>query len=128
MVHFAFASAGFFNPHSPHVHSAAEPFDVGAFRPTAPQLKLVALGAEAAVAPGLGASQIVHFSVAVEGFFSEHWLQFHSPSAGPVVGSTPAAPQLNEGAGWGGSVAVPGLGASQIVHLTIAPAGFWSEH
>lgn len=95
--------------------------------PAAPQLKPVGLGAEV-IPPGLGASQIVHLSVAVTGFFNEHWLQFHSPSFRPTIGFMPAAPQSKEGAGLGGSAVAPGLGVSQIVHLAVALAGFLSEH
>lgn len=78
--------------------------------------------------PGFEASQTVHLVVAVAGFFSEHWLHTHSPSTGSATGFIPAAAQLNDGAGPRDSAAAPGFGASQIVHLVVAVAGFLSEH
>lgn len=103
-----------------------------------------ALGA----APGLGASHTMHFSVAVEAFFSMHVVHSHSPAAAgfgtnekPVdeAGLSPVeeaglAPNEKPPAGgvgsaaWGAAAlgAAPGRGASQTVHFSLAESGFWS--
>ena len=103
-------------------------------------------------APGLGASQTVHFSLADAGFFKSQVPHFHSSVFAVVVGFNPAALQLNPpelvevvvvkvapepktgGAGGGfgmeSDVAVvegfsaPGFGASHTVHFSVADAGF----
>lgn len=175
IVHCSFALSGFLSIQVLHVHSlpplaglAAE--DAGA-EDLAPKVK-PPLGAEggagalepepelepklkpplgtdggaggpdgaAALAPGLGASQMVHFSVAVLGFMSMQVSHFHSPpdlAAGAAgVAAVGFAPNENPpdgtegGAGGpeGAAVFAPGRGASQMVHFSFAESGFFSMH
>jgi hypothetical protein len=81
---------------------------------------------------GRGASQIVHFSVALEGFLRSHVEHFHSPSTfdagrGKVKGVA-AGPGLKVNPGWAEDLAIFGRGASQIVHFSVALAGFLRSH
>jgi len=115
------AVAGFFNEHTLHTHSSPEGPLTG-FIPAAFQSnEATGFGGSA---PGLGASQIVHLSIAVAGFFNEHTLHTHSLPEGPLTGFIPAALQSNEAVGFGGSA--PGLGASQIAHFSVALEGFFN--
>lgn len=63
---------------------------------------------------GFGASQMVHFSVAVPGFCNMHKSQVQ---AGPLTGMTGFIATLGAG-----------FGASHIVHFSVAVAGFCSMH
>ena len=105
-------------------------------------------------APGLGASQIRHFSLADAGFIKSQVPHFHSSVF--VASFNPAAPQLNplepepvevvvvavvevlpgphvrgveggfgiENDGAAGDFSAPGFGASHTVHFSVADAGF----
>lgn len=102
------------------------------------------------VAPGFGASQTVHFSLADAGFIKSQVPHFH-PSVFVMGGLNPAAPQLNppepvevvvvevppdphtkgveggfgrENDGAAGGFSAPGFDASQTVHFSVADAGF----
>ena len=100
-------------------------------------------------APGLGASQILHFSLADAGFTKSQVPHFH-PSVSVVGGFNPAAPQLNppvevvvvvevlpgfhvrgveggfgmENDGTAEDFSAPGFGASHTVHFSVADAEF----
>ena len=103
-------------------------------------------------APGLGASQTVHFSLADDGFVKSQIPHLH-PSVPVVGGFNPAAPQLNppepelvevvvvevlpephvrvaeggfgmENDGVAEDFSAPGFGASHTVHFSVADAGF----
>ena len=102
-------------------------------------------------APGLGASQTVHFSSADAGFIKSQVPHFH-PSVFVVGGLNPAVPQLDpsepepseggmkalpkphlrgveggfgmENDGTAGVFSVPGFGASHTVHFSMAVVGF----
>lgn len=79
---------------------------------------------EASAEAGFAASHIVHFSVAVAGFFNMHVPHSHSPGAPLDLGSE------NEDVGAGAAEAdmgtLDGFFASQIVHLSVAVAGFFN--
>ena len=97
IVHFSLADAGFIRSQVPHFHPSV--FAVGSFNPAAPQLNPPepepADGEEEGFsAPGFGASQTVHFSVADVGFTKSQVPHFQ-PQAFDVGGFNPAASQLN---------------------------------
>ena len=122
-VHFSLALSGFFSAHVSHIHSALDAA-AGCFIPAAAQLN--AFGAAFGAAPGRGASQTVHFSFALSGFFSEHVPHVHSADDDGVGAFMPAAAQSKAlGADLG---AASGRGASQTVHFSFALSGFLSEH
>jgi hypothetical protein len=123
VVHLLVAVAGFARKHSPQVHPPPDAAE-GCFRPAAAQLNDEA--GFGAAAPGLGASQVVHLVVAVAGFARKHSPQVHPPPDAAEGCFKPAAAQLNDEAGFG--VAAPGLGASQVLHLVVAVAGFARKH
>ena len=143
MVHFEVAVEGLLSPQTEQSQLSAG-FE-GALSPAASQLKPDVGGAGATTggegdevagvdAPGLAASQTVHFDVAVEGLLSPQTGQ-PQLSAGFVGTFSPAAPQLNPIAGGAGTdtggdgeevvagVDAPGLSASQTVHFEIAVGG-----
>lgn len=120
-VHLSVAEAGFCSEHMEHVHLSADPD--GFAIPAAAQLKPVVAGAEGL--PGRGASQIVHFSVALAGFCNEHIEHVHLSPASPGF-FIPAAAQSKPFAA--DAAALPGLGASHTVHFSVALAGFWRAH
>jgi len=75
---------------------------------------------------GRGASQTTHLSLALSGLESMHVLHFQVPAelAGGLIA---ALDQSNAFVG-GVSATFDGLGASQIVHLSLALSGFASMH
>lgn len=104
-MHFV-ALAGLLSIHVPHVHDALLERVVGGFIPAAAQLKppleaelagsgAGALGGREDAAPGRGASQIVHFSSALAGFWSEHSEHVHVDPLDASGFLRPAAAQLN---------------------------------
>jgi len=116
------APPGLLNMHVEHVQESPAGFG-GGFIPAAAQLNPVTAGFGLSA---LGASQTVHFSVALAGFFSAHVEHVHSSAAGFGGGFMPAAAQLNAGTGEAG-FGLPGRGASQTVHFSVALAGLLSE-
>jgi len=75
---------------------------------------------------GRGASQIVHFSFAVPGFFSMHVSHSHCSSPCAAAGAAEAvgaAGAADPAAAFGA-----GRGVSQIVHFSFAVPGFFSMH
>lgn len=179
-AHFSFADARFIKSHVPHFHPSVfvvGGFIPAAPQSKPPELEFVGaavfveevlleaktkgveggLGIEndGAVedlsAPGFGASQTVHFSVADSGFIKSHVAHFQPPIF--VGGFNPAEFQLNppelelavdvvvvasvvgpneNGVGGGLGIrkedergfAAPGLGTSHTVHFSVAEAGF----
>ena len=101
-MHFSAADPGFIKSQVPHFQPSA--FVVGGFNPAAPQLNppdpelvevvVEGLGVEDEEAPGLGASQTVHFSTADAGFIKSQVPHFHPPSCFGG-GFKLAAPQSN---------------------------------
>ena len=146
-AHFSVADAGFIKSQVPHFQPSAS--FLGGFNPAASQLnppeleatvsvlvELVAkksgveggLGMESEevtglVAPGLGASHTVHFSVAEAGFVKSQVPHFH-PSSCFGGGFKPAAPQLNPPFVVGGMVVVDSVevGVGRVVVLVLGPA------
>jgi len=179
-THFSFADAVFIKSHVPHFHPSVfvvGGFNPAAPQSKPPELEFVGaavfveevlLGAktkgveggfgitndgvvEGLSAPGFGASQTVHFSVADSGFIKSHVAHFQPPIF--VGGFNPAEFQLNppelelavdvvvvasvvgpneNGVGGGLGIrkedergfAAPGLGTSHTVHFSVAEAGF----
>lgn len=95
----------------------------GAFIPAAAQLNPVTDGDD--VFPGRGASQTVHFSTTLAGFFSIQQEHSHSSPEAAGGGFIPAPAQLNPPAA-GGAAVLPGRGSSQTEHFSVALAGFFS--
>ena len=138
--------------HTPQVHEP--PSTLFCFKPTAAQSNALISGAGggigfgagltssfAGVAPGRGASQTVHFSVAEAAFCNMHVSHVQSPPDAAVACFIPAAAQLNPPEGTEGAESVesveeeeaeavgkavmvgfePGLGSSQATHLSAVP-------
>lgn len=80
IVHLVVALAGLLNPHIPHVQFDPDAALVGGFKPAAAQsnppfgaaVVVEVLDDPAAAAIGAGASQMVHFSVALAGLLNMH--------------------------------------------------------
>lgn len=107
-MHFSVAVGGLDSMHELQVHDALSPFGCG-FKPAAAQSNAltsstgggIGFGAgftslAVVLAPGRGASQTAHFSVAEAVFFSMHVSHVHSPPPAGAAGFIPAALQLND--------------------------------
>ena len=94
IVHFSLAVPGFFSIHMSHVHCSS-PCDAAEAAGAAGAA--VGVGAAATCGAGRGFSQIVHFSLAVPGFFNMHMLHSHSslPCAGAIADT--AESELGDG-------------------------------